>query len=106
IGLFVLLLAWASTFMYLEQQMLVAQAVTSRDARTQFFSNVDFWVQAFSLLTQVLIFGRLFKRVGLTPMIIIVPILMTFGYAAYALVPTFAVAVGGMIVRRGRGGSI
>lgn len=100
IGLFVLLLTWASTFMYLEQQKLVAQAFTSRDARTQFFSNVDFWVQTFSLLTQVLIFGRLFKRVGLTPMIVIVPILMTFGYAAYALVPTFVVAVGVMIVRR------
>src|SRR5581483_8858310 len=100
IALFVLLLTWASTFMYLEQQKLVAQAFTSRDARTQFFSNVDFWVQTFSLLTQVLIFGRLFKRVGLTPMIVIVPILMTFGYAAYALVPTFVVAVGVMIVRR------
>ncbi|HVY80617.1 MAG TPA: MFS transporter [Steroidobacteraceae bacterium] len=100
IGFFVLLLTWASTFMYLEQQKLVAQAFTSRDARTQFFSNIDFWVQAFSLLTQVLIFGRLFKRVGLTPMIVVVPLLMMLGYAAYALVPTFVVAVGVMIVRR------
>lgn len=100
IALFVFLLTWASTFMYLEQQKLVAQTFASRDARTQFFSNIDFWVQAFSLLTQLLIFARLFKRVGLTVMIVSVPILMTLGYTAYALVPTFAVAVGVMIVRR------
>ena len=100
IALFVFLLTWASTFMYLEQQKLVAQAFASRDERTQFFSNVDFWVQAFSLLTQMLIFGRLFKRVGFTVMIVSVPVLMTFGYAVYALVPTFVVAVGVMIVRR------
>jgi AAA family ATP:ADP antiporter len=100
IAMFVFLLTWASTFMYLEQQKLVAQAFTSRDARTQFFSNIDFWVQALSLLTQLLIFGRLFKRVGLTVMIVSVPILMTFGYAYYALMPVFTVAVGVMIVRR------
>jgi ATP:ADP antiporter, AAA family len=100
IALFVFLLTWVSTFMYLEQQKLVALEFTTRDARTQFFANIDFWVQAASLLTQTLIFARLFKKVGLTLMIVSVPILMTFGYIAYALVPTFAVAVGAMIIRR------
>ena len=100
IGLFVFLLTWASTFVYLEQQKLVAVTFTTRDARVQFFSNVDFWVQALSLLTQMLIFARLFKKVGLTVMIVAVPIVMMFGYATYALMPTFVVVVGVMIVRR------
>jgi ATP:ADP antiporter, AAA family len=100
IALFVFLLTWASTFLYLEQQKLVAATFSTRDARTQFFSNIDFWVQALSLLTQTLIFARLFKRIGLTLMIVIVPTLMTFGYIAYALAPVFIVAVGVMMVRR------
>jgi AAA family ATP:ADP antiporter len=100
IALFVFLLTWVSTFMYLEQQAHVAKAFASRDERTAFFSNIDFWVQALSLALQMLIFGRLFKRVGLAVMIVSVPLLMTLGYAAYALVPTFFIAVAVMMVRR------
>jgi len=38
--------------------------------------------------------------IGFKSLIIIVPTLMMFGYAAYALAPTFAMVVGVMIVRR------
>jgi len=100
IALFVLLLTWVSTFLYLEQQKLVAEAFTSRDERTQFFSNLDFWVQALSLVTQVLLFGRLFRWLGLPVLIAIVPGLMAIGYGVYAMVPTFAVLIGVLVVRR------
>jgi AAA family ATP:ADP antiporter len=100
IAVFVLLLTWVSTFVYLEQQAQVAKAFTSRDERTQFFSDVDFWVQAASLSLQVLVFSRLYKLIGFKTLIIIVPLLMFFGYAAYAFMPTFVVVVGVMIVRR------
>ena len=100
IALFVLLVTWVSTFLYLEQQAYVARIFSTRDERTRFFSNVDFWVQCFSLITQLFIFSRLFKWVGFKVMLVSVPALMTAGYALFALVPSFPVLVGVLAVRR------
>jgi AAA family ATP:ADP antiporter len=100
IALFVILLSWVSTFLYLEQQAYVAKVFATRDERTRFFSDVDFWVQTFSLITQMFLFGRLFKWVGLRPLLVSVPLIMTAGYAIFALLPSFAVLVGVLAVRR------
>jgi ATP:ADP antiporter, AAA family len=100
IALFVLLLTWVSTFLYLEQQALVAQVFSTRDERTEFFSRIDFWVQAASLTVQVFLFGRFYRWAGFRVLIVAVPLLMTLGYATLALHPTFVVLVGVMIVRR------
>ena len=100
IALFVVLLSWVSGFLYLEQQAFVAKVFATRDERTRFFSDVDFWVQAFSLITQLFLFGRLYKWVGLRALLVSVPLIMTAGYAIFALLPTFAVLVGVLAVRR------
>jgi ATP:ADP antiporter, AAA family len=100
IALFVVLLSWVSTFLYLEQQAFVAKVFATRDERTRFFSDVDFWVQTFSLITQLFLFGRLYKWIGLRALLVSVPLIMTAGYAIFALLPTFAVLVGVLAVRR------
>ena len=100
IALFVILLSWVSTFLYLEQQAFVAKVFATRDERTRFFSDVDFWVQTFSLVTQMFLFGRLFKWAGLRPLLVSVPLIMTVGYALFALLPSFAVLVVVLAVRR------
>jgi len=100
IALFVLLMTWVSTFLYLEQQAFVAKAFTTADERTRFFGGIDFWVQAASLLMQLLFFGRLFKWVGLRAMLVSVPVIMTAGYALVALAPGFMVLVVVYAVRR------
>jgi AAA family ATP:ADP antiporter len=100
ISLFVILLSWVTTFLYLEQQAYVAKIFTTRDERTRFFSDVDFWVQSCSLVTQLFVFGRLFKWVGHRAMLVSVPVLMVAGYTMFALLPSFAVLVGVLAVRR------
>jgi AAA family ATP:ADP antiporter len=100
IAVFVLLVTWVSTFLYLEQQAYVAKAFTSSDQRTRFFATVDIWVQLASLVVQVFVFGRLFKWVGLTAMLASVPLIMTAGYAVFALAPTFMVLVVVFGIRR------
>ena len=100
IAVFVLLLTWVSTFLYLEQQALVAATFADRDARTEFFNTLDFWVQAASLVVQLFLFGRLYRWLGFRALITLVPVAMTLGYVALALAPTFAVLIGVMIVRR------
>jgi AAA family ATP:ADP antiporter len=100
IALFVFLLTWVSTFLYLEQQAMVAEVFTSRDARTEFFNTIDFWVQAAALTVQVFVFGRLYRWIGFRAVLISVPLLMALGFAMLALNPTFAVLVGVMMIRR------
>jgi AAA family ATP:ADP antiporter len=100
IALFVLLMTWVSTFLYLEQQAFVAKVFTSADERTRFFGGIDFWVQAASLVIQLLLFGRLFKWVGLRVILVSVPVIMTAGYALFALAPRFMVLVVVYAVRR------
>ncbi len=100
IALFVFLLTWISTFLYLEQQALVAQVFTDRDAQTAFFSRIDFWVQAGALLIQLFLFGRLYRWLGFRALIVSIPLLMMLGFGVLALFPSFAVLVGVMMVRR------
>ena len=100
IAAFVLLMTWVSTFLYLEQQSFVAKVFTGADQRTRFFAGIDFWVQAASLAMQLLLFGRLFKWVGMRPMLAAVPLIMTAGYAIFALAPSFIVLVVVYAVRR------
>jgi AAA family ATP:ADP antiporter len=100
IALFVFLLTWVSTFLYLEQQAMVAQVFTDRDARTEFFNTIDFWVQAAALTVQVFVFGRLYRWIGFRAVLLSVPLLMALGFATLALNPTFAVLVGVMMIRR------
>ena len=100
IALFVLLMTWVSTFLYLEQQAFVAKVFTGADQRTRFFAGIDFWVQAASLTMQLLLFGRLFKWIGLRAMLAVVPLIMTAGYAIFALAPRFMVLVVVYAIRR------
>jgi len=100
IAAFVLLMTWISTFLYLEQQSFVAKVFTSADERTRFFAGIDFWVQAASLVGQLLLFGRLFKWVGIRAMLAAVPLIMTVGYTIFALAPRFMVLVVVYAVRR------
>jgi AAA family ATP:ADP antiporter len=100
IALFVLLMTWVSTFLYLEQQAFVAKAFHTADERARFFSGIDFLVQAASLAIQLLLFGRLFKWVGLRVILASVPVIMTAAYAIFALAPRFMVLVVVFAVRR------
>jgi AAA family ATP:ADP antiporter len=100
IAAFVMLMTWVNTFLYLEQQAFVARVFHSADQRAAFFGGIDFWVQAASLVIQLLLFGRLFKWFGLRAVLAAVPALMVAGYALFALMPGFMLLVVVYAVRR------
>ena len=100
IGIFVFLLTWVSTFLYLEQQALVDQLVPDPDQQTQLFGWIDFSVQATALLIQMVLLGQLTRRFSLTVLIVIVPALMVAGYLWLATNPVLWAIVGTMVVRR------
>lgn len=84
IGVFVILLSWVTTFLYLQQAELVDAAIPDRDAQTQLFGWVDFAVQTASLLLQLLLLSRLTKWLRFGVLLALVPALMVLGYSALA----------------------
>ena len=100
IGVFVLLMTWVNTFFYLEQQAFVAKAFTSANQRTHFFASIDLYVQIASLAMQFLLFSRLYRWFGMRTLLAFVPLMMTAGYALYALTPAFMLLVVVYAVRR------
>jgi AAA family ATP:ADP antiporter len=100
IAIFVFLLTWVSTLLYLEQQALVDKLVPDSDQQTQLFGWIDFSVQSVALLIQLVLLGQLTRRFSLTVLIVIVPALMVLGYMWLATNPVLWAIVGTMIVRR------
>jgi len=100
IGLFVILLATASTFLYFEQARLVAQTFPSRTQQTQVFSAIDAVVQGLTILVQVFFSGRIARRYGVTMLLGVVPLATGLGFLALALWPAFGVLAAVMILRR------
>jgi ATP:ADP antiporter, AAA family len=100
IAIFVLLMTWVNTFFYLEQQAFVAKAFASTNQRTHFFASIDLYVQIASLAMQFLLFSRLYRWFGMRALLACVPVMMTAGYALYALAPAFMVLVIVYAVRR------
>jgi ATP:ADP antiporter, AAA family len=100
IGLFVLIMTWVNTFFYLEQQAFVAKAFSSANQRTHFFASIDLYVQIASLAMQFLLFSRLYRWFGMRTLLAFVPLMMTAGYALYALMPAFMLLVIVYAVRR------
>lgn len=100
IAVFVFLLTWVSTLLYLEQQALVDRLLPDPDAQTQLFGWIDFGVQAASLLIQMILLGQLTRRFPLAALIVVVPALMVAGYLWLATNPVLWAIVGTMIVRR------
>jgi len=100
IAVFVLLMTWVNTFFYLEQQAFVAKAFSSANERTHFFATIDLYVQIASLVMQFLLFSRLYRWFGMRVLLASVPLMMTAGYALYALAPAFTLLVVVYAVRR------
>jgi ATP:ADP antiporter, AAA family len=100
IAVFILLLTWVSTFLYLQQAELVEKALPDRDAQTQLFGWVDFTVQSLALVIQLFALSRFTKWMRLSTVIMTAPVLMVFGYSALALFPVLGVLLVVMVIRR------
>lgn len=100
IALFVVLLASANTFLYIEQARLVEAAFPDKAAQTRVFGLIDATVQALAILSQLFITGRVAQKLGIGVLLMAVPLLIALGFVWLALVPSFGVFVAVMILRR------
>ncbi len=94
------ILTLTATFLYLEQVRLVAEYVSSPEARTRLFSAMDFATNILTWLTQVLITNRVVGRFGLVGALLFLPVVSLLGFLGIALWPGLLVYVIFSVVRR------
>jgi ATP:ADP antiporter, AAA family len=89
-----------STMLYSQQMVLIPQVIGSAEERTQLFAWVDFAVNGLTVLTQILLTGRLLARFGVTVMLVLVPAFNIVGFSVFSLAPILAVLVVFGVLRR------
>ena len=100
IALFVIMISTANTILYFEQLRLVKDMFDDPEQRTQMFARIDFIVQTLTVISQVLITGRLAQKLGVTALLVILPLMIMGGFLILASMGTFLVLATVMILRR------
>jgi AAA family ATP:ADP antiporter len=99
-ALWVSLMSFGATMLYLEQAHVVAERVHGAGAQTRLFASMDLTVGVLSLLTQLLATGRVMKRFGAGIAAATLPAIYIVGFALLALSPTLAVIFAFQVVQR------
>jgi AAA family ATP:ADP antiporter len=82
-----LLYVTVNTILYYQQAAVVAAAFSDSAARAAYFARIDFAVNALTVLTQLCITRVLMTRFGVTPLLVISPVLVALGFAWLAATP-------------------
>jgi AAA family ATP:ADP antiporter len=100
IGVWVSLLSFCATIVYLEQANIVSAAVHDRDTQTRLFAGIDLAVNLLSLATQVFATGQVLRRLGTGIAAGALPAVYVAGFAALALTPTLAAVLTLQVAQR------
>ena len=100
ICLYLLLYTFGSTFLYFQKQDIVGTAVSTRNERVGYFSNVNIGVAVLSLLLQLFVTGNFLTTIGLAAGLSLVPLVGLVGFAALAARPALATVFWFEVVRR------
>ena len=100
VALWVSLLSFGATIVYLEQANIVSAAVHDRDTQTRIFAGIDLAVNLLSLATQIFATGQVLKRLGTGIAAGALPAVYVVGFAALALAPTLAVVLTLQVAQR------
>lgn len=100
IALFMLTFTIGSTFLYFLQAQIVAGSITDRVARTQYFANVDIWVNALTLLVQFVVTRQLLVKLGVARTLILLPIVSILGFTLLGFAPVLSAVIVFQVVRR------
>jgi len=93
ISSYVLLMTVIGTFLYFTRLAMVAAAADETDARTAIFANIDLLTQIVTLVLQTIVTGHIMKRFGVSVALILLPIVVSFGFIGLAMAASFAVLI-------------
>ncbi len=95
-----LLYTTTSTWAYLQQSELAGGVLKSSAARTEFFGNLEIWVNSITLLIQIFLTGRLLKWFGVGFTLVALPFISMIGFAAMGVAASLAMLAIFQVVRR------
>lgn len=98
---YVLCTAIAATFVYLEQASIAKAAFETREARTEFFAELDSWIALATLAVQTVIAGPLLRWLGPGLVLCVLPLAQGTAITALAIAPTVTVLAIVQVVSRG-----
>lgn len=93
ISSYVLLMTVIGTFLYFTRLAMVAAAADDTDARTAIFANIDLLTQIVTLVLQTVVTGHIMKRFGVGVALLLLPIVVSFGFVGLAMAASFAVLI-------------
>ncbi|MFO7653389.1 MAG: MFS transporter [Candidatus Krumholzibacteriia bacterium] len=93
VGAYLFLYSVTSTFLYFEQANLVALQTLDRASRVAIFARIDVWVNLATLVVQLVLTGRVIRRIGTGWTLATLPLATAAGFLALGLAPTLAVLV-------------
>ncbi len=100
LALFLLLMTWISTIVYIQLGDLITKAFDSREARTQAYATIDLLVNTGAVFIQLFGTGRIISRFGVTTGLLVNPIIMVLAFLAVLLSPVLLVLGGIQVLRR------
>ena len=100
ICLYMVLFTTLSTFIYFQQAWIVESRIVDRTDRTQFFARIDLAVNVIALGIQVLLTGRIVRRLGVALTLTILPAVTVAGFVLLGVMPTVAAIVAFQVLRR------
>jgi AAA family ATP:ADP antiporter len=100
LALFLLLMTWISTIVYIQLGQLISKAFTNPDARTQAYSTIELSVNSIAVIFQLFGSGRIIARFGVKAGLLLNPIIMVIAFLAIAFSPVLLILGSIQVVRR------
>jgi AAA family ATP:ADP antiporter len=91
------------TALYMFAAQLVETSISGANARTEFFSKINFWTNLFALLGQMFLVRHVVVHFGIGRSLALLPLVSIAGFALLAFDPTLAVVAFLTIARRALG---
>jgi AAA family ATP:ADP antiporter len=91
------------TALYMFAAELVETAIPAADERTRFFSNINNWTNALSLICQMFLVKFVVTRFGIGASLVLLPVISVIGFAVLAFEPTLGVVAVLTVARRALG---
>jgi len=101
IGGFQILFTIGSTLLYFEQTDIVGRYFAGAAERTAVLARIEFAVQTLTVVTQILLTGRVIRWLGLAATLALLPAMTVVGFTALGAAPVLATLVVFIVLRRG-----
>jgi len=95
-----LLYTTTSTWAYFQQSELAGGVLKTSTARTEFFGNLEIWVNGITILIQILLTGRLLKWFGVGFTLFALPFISLVGFAAMGVAASLGTLAVFQVARR------